>query len=62
MLLEDGEPAYQIYVGRRPTNVGTLQTPQQVELDPGWAVTVSASSSEAAMFQLPRFFSRVVCN
>ena len=58
MLPEDGEPTYQIYVGRIPTNVGTLY--RRVELS--WVVTVSASSSEVAIFQLPRLFSRIVCN
>ena len=67
-LPEDGEPAYQIYVGRWPTNVGPLyrhhkKLNSSLDPGPGWGrsqvgLSVTVSASAAATFQLPIFFSR----
>ena len=56
MLPEDGEPAYRIYIGRRPTNDGipAVQMPQEVELDTDWAVSDRGLSESLCQHQVWR--------
>ena len=64
MLPENGEQAYRIYVGRRPTikYVYAVLTPQSVELDPGCERTQAGLSLDSLSQRQVRRPQHFICN